>query len=89
MPRGCRRRRGGTRLRARLFPDDDYDLSPATFADVDPRLTEPGLAWGAAKAFTHLQRHRPPDQRPNRSMMALRSMRDMMWRCASLLTSPT
>ncbi len=49
-------------VRARLFPDDDYDLSPATFADVDPRLAEPGLAWGAAKAFTHLQRHRPPDQ---------------------------
>jgi hypothetical protein len=41
----------------RLFPDDVYDLAPANFADVDPALTEPGLAWGAAKAFTHLQRH--------------------------------
>jgi hypothetical protein len=44
-------------VRAALFPDDVYDLSPATFADVDPRLAEPGMAWGAAKAFTHLQRH--------------------------------
>jgi len=43
----------------RLFPDDDYDLAPANFADVDPALAEPGLAWGAAKAFVHLQRHKP------------------------------
>jgi hypothetical protein len=43
----------------RLFPDDVYDLAPATFADVDPALAEVGLAWGAAKAFEHLQRHKP------------------------------
>jgi hypothetical protein len=42
---------------ARLFPDDVYDLAPATFADVDPALAEVGMAWGAAKAFVHLQRH--------------------------------
>lgn len=42
----------------RLFPGDVYDLAPATFADVDPALTEVGLAWGAAKAFEHLQRHK-------------------------------
>ena len=42
----------------RLFPDDVYDLAPATFADVDPALEEVGLAWGAAKAFEHLQRHK-------------------------------
>ena len=42
----------------RLFPDDVYDLAPATFADVDPTLGEVGLAWGAAKAFEHLQRHK-------------------------------
>ena len=42
----------------RLFPDDIYDLAPATFADVDPSLAEVGLAWGAAKAFEHLQRHK-------------------------------
>jgi hypothetical protein len=46
-------------VKVRLFPDDVYDLSPATFADVDPRLTEPGLVWGAAKAYEHLRRHQP------------------------------
>jgi hypothetical protein len=44
-------------LQARLFPEDIYDLAPATFADVDPSLAEVGLAWGAAKAYVHLQRH--------------------------------
>jgi hypothetical protein len=54
-------------LRVRLFPEDLYDLAPATFADVDPRLAEPGLAWGAAKAFVHLQRHgRPSRQEESR-----------------------
>jgi hypothetical protein len=45
-------------VKVRLFPDDVYDLSPATFADVDPRLTEPGLVWGASKAYQHLRRHK-------------------------------
>jgi hypothetical protein len=40
----------------RAFPDDIYHLTPAAFADVDPSLHEPGLRWGAAKAFAHLQR---------------------------------
>lgn len=44
-----------------LFPEDLYDLSPASFADVDPSLAEPGLVWGAAKAFAHLQRHKKPE----------------------------
>ena len=44
---------------ARRFPDDEYGLTPASFADVDPSLHEPGIAWGAAKAHTHLRRHRP------------------------------
>jgi hypothetical protein len=44
----------------RNFPDDTYDLTPASFADVDPALHEPGLAWGAAKAYVHLARHKPP-----------------------------
>jgi hypothetical protein len=35
----------------RLFPDDPYDLTPGSFADVDPELHDPGLRWGAAKAF--------------------------------------
>jgi hypothetical protein len=42
----------------RLFPEDVYDLAPASFADVDPALAEVGVAWGAAKAFEHLQRHK-------------------------------
>ena len=44
----------------RLFPDDIYDLTPATFGDVDPSLTEPALIWGAHKAMAHLQRHGAP-----------------------------
>jgi hypothetical protein len=40
----------------RAFPDDIYALSPASFADVDPSLHEPGLLWGAAKAHAHLSR---------------------------------
>lgn len=42
------------------FPDDDYDLTPASFADVDPQLGELGLAWGAAKAWEHKRRHAKP-----------------------------
>ena len=42
----------------RLFPDDDYDLTPASFADLDPSLREPGLVWGAAKAHVVLARRR-------------------------------
>jgi hypothetical protein len=42
----------------RTFPDDVYALTPATFADVDPALHEPGLLWGAAKAHAHLVRRR-------------------------------
>lgn len=42
----------------RAFPDDVYGLSPATFADVDASLAEPGLRWGAAKAHVHLARRR-------------------------------
>jgi hypothetical protein len=42
-----------------VFPDDLYDLSPASFADIDPSLTDAGLAWGAAKAFEPTRRHRP------------------------------
>lgn len=42
----------------RLFPDDVYDLTPGSFADLDPALHEPGLVWGAAKAHVVLQRRR-------------------------------
>jgi hypothetical protein len=40
-----------------LFPDDLYDLVPASFADLDPSLADAGLRWGAAKAFEHKRRH--------------------------------
>ncbi|HWI03691.1 MAG TPA: hypothetical protein VNT52_07690 [Acidimicrobiales bacterium] len=46
-------------FRERLEPGDLYDLSPASFADVDPALAEPGLVWGAAKALAHRRRHMP------------------------------
>ena len=42
----------------RNFPDDPYDLTPASFAAIDPSLHEPGLVWGAAKAHVHLRRRR-------------------------------
>lgn len=42
----------------RLFPDDPYDLTPASFADLDAALVEPGIEWGAAKAHVHLSRRR-------------------------------
>ncbi|MGH9192197.1 MAG: hypothetical protein ACRDZ0_06945 [Acidimicrobiales bacterium] len=47
----------------RSFPDDVYDLTPASFADVDPALHEPGLVWGAAKAHVHLARRRRQGKR--------------------------
>ena len=39
------------------FPDDVYNLTPASFADIHPDLQALGLAWGAAKAFVHRRRH--------------------------------
>lgn len=42
----------------RAFPGDVYNLSPATWADIDESLQEPGLIWGAWKAKAVLDRHR-------------------------------
>jgi hypothetical protein len=42
----------------RHFVEDDYRLTPMTFADIDPALQEPGLVWGAMKARIHLQRRK-------------------------------
>lgn len=42
----------------RSFPDDLFGLAPATWADVDPSLVEPGLEWGAWKAATIIGRRR-------------------------------
>jgi hypothetical protein len=49
---------GRDEFSAANFPDDIYNLTPASFADVDPALHEPGLMWGAAKAHVHLRRRR-------------------------------
>jgi hypothetical protein len=45
------------RFAEQSLPEDDYDLAPASLADVDPDLLELGLAWGAAKAMAHRRRH--------------------------------
>jgi len=42
------------------FPEDVYDLTPASFGAVDAQLHEPGIVWGAAKAHVHLRRRRQP-----------------------------
>ncbi|CAB5035719.1 unannotated protein [freshwater metagenome] len=47
----------------RAFPEDIYGLAPASFSDVDERLRDPGLEWGAAKAHLHLLRRREAGQR--------------------------
>ena len=40
------------------FPRDVFDLAPATWADVDESMVEPGLTWGAWKAAVVLTRRR-------------------------------
>ena len=47
----------------RTFPDDVYDLAPASFGDLDPALQEAGLTWGAAKAHVVLSRRRAEGRR--------------------------
>lgn len=47
----------------RSFPEDVHGLAPATFGDLDERLAEPGLMWGAAKAHVHLARRRAEGRR--------------------------
>jgi hypothetical protein len=49
------------RFATEAFPDDLYDLSPASFADIDPDLVDVAISWGAAKAFEHRSRHRRPE----------------------------
>jgi hypothetical protein len=40
------------------FPDDVYGLTPAAFSDFGQTAQELGIAWGAAKAHTHLSKRR-------------------------------
>lgn len=53
---------GRDEFAVRAFPDDVYDLAPASFADLSPDLAGPGIEWGAAKAHVVMARHRtdPP-----------------------------
>ena len=41
-----------------VFPDDAYGLTPTTFLDFGQTAHELGIAWGAAKAHTHLSKRR-------------------------------
>ena len=41
-----------------LFPHDLHDVGPASFADLSEEAGQAGIAWGAAKAFVHRERHR-------------------------------
>lgn len=45
-------------FKERAFPADVYDLAPATWADIDESVQEPGLLWSAWKAGEHLRRRR-------------------------------
>ena len=47
----------------RAFPADGYDLSPATWRDLDESVHEPGIVWGAVKAKTILDRRRAEGRR--------------------------
>ncbi len=42
----------------RFHPDDVYDLTPASFAELGPAVHDLGVSWGAAKAHVHLRRRR-------------------------------
>jgi hypothetical protein len=43
---------------AEAFPEDIYNLSPATWSDIDPALQDYGIAWSAWKAHEFLRRRR-------------------------------
>jgi hypothetical protein len=40
------------------FPEDIYNLSPATWSDIDPALQDFGITWSAWKAHEFLRRRR-------------------------------
>jgi hypothetical protein len=45
-------------FKERSFPDDVFDLAPATWSDLHPDLHEPGLEWGAWKAAAIMSHRR-------------------------------
>ncbi len=40
------------------FPNDPFEVTPATFADLGEDVHQAGIMWGAAKASIHLTRRR-------------------------------
>lgn len=46
------------RIQQETLSLDVYDLAPATWADIDASLVEPGIRWSAAKAHVILSRRR-------------------------------
>ena len=51
MRRGSRRPAIETSSQCAAFPDDVYDLAPATWTDVDESLQEPGIASGRVEGL--------------------------------------
>lgn len=41
------------------FPDDEYALTPASLSALGDEVAGLAIAWGAAKALAHRQRHDP------------------------------
>ena len=47
-----------------LFPDDLYDVVPASFAELGAEAGALAVEWGAVRAYVHLARRRADTQDP-------------------------
>ena len=52
-------------FKERSFPDDVFDLAPATWSDVHPDLHEVGLEWGAWKAAAIMSHRKASEASPS------------------------
>ena len=52
-------------FKERSFPDDVFDLAPATWTDVHPDLHEVGLEWGAWKAAAIISHRKSSEASPS------------------------
>lgn len=52
-------------FKERSFPDDVFDLAPATWSDVHPDLHEVGLEWGAWKAAAVISHRKSSEASPS------------------------
>ena len=52
-------------FKERSFPDDVFDLAPATWSDVHPDLHEVGLEWGAWKAAAIISYRKSSEAAPS------------------------